>query len=264
MIRMLRPSHAILLTAIAGASIALHAATLDPIRENCAISAGTKAGTLRLHTDDGDCPGNHNCGSSMSDVSASRFSGVSLADLANQGAHLSATLAADSGTFVCAGTVTGGELSGKAVFTPDAAFVARMESMGFTGYDSQKLLAYAYLDVRGDWVQSLKQIGINDLNSDNLIALRVFNIDPAYVHSLTALGYPMPTADQLTALGSQGVNAQEVSEIRALGYQPTFDQLVQIRIFKVTPDFIHRMQARGLKDLTLDKLVQIRIFNLAD
>ena len=264
MIRMLRPSHAVLLTAIASLSIALHAASLEPIRENCTIGAGEKAGTLRLHTDNGDCPGRHNCGNNMSDVPASRFSGISLADLANQGAHLTATMAADSGTFVCAGTVTGGELIGNAVFTPDAAFVARMEKIGFTGYDSPKLLAYAYLDVRGDWAQSLKQIGITDLNSDNLIALRVFNIDPAYVHSLTALGYSMPTADQLAALGSQGVNAQEVSEIRALGYQPTFDQLVQIRIFKITPDFIHRMQARGLKDLTLDKLVQIRIFNLAD
>jgi hypothetical protein len=37
-----------------------------------------------------------------------------------------------------------------------------------------------------------------------------------------------------------------------------------MRIFKVTPDFIRRMQARGLKDLTIRKLVQIRIFNLAE
>jgi len=55
-----------------------------------------------------------------------------------------------------------------------------------------------------------------------------------------------------------------VKQIRALGYQPTIDQLIQIRIFKITPDFIRRMQARGLKDLTIDKLVQIRIFKLAD
>jgi len=62
----------------------------------------------------------------------------------------------------------------------------------------------------------------------------------------------------------QGVNAEQVREIRALGYQPTIDQLVQIRIFKITPDFIRRMQARGFKNLTIDKLVQIRIFKLAD
>jgi hypothetical protein len=39
---------------------------------------------------------------------------------------------------------------------------------------------------------------------------------------------------------------------------------VQIRIFKITPDFVHRMQERGFKNLTIAKLVQIRIFNLAE
>jgi hypothetical protein len=84
------------------------------------------------------------------------------------------------------------------------------------------------------------------------------------VRSLTSLGYAMPTADQLISLSVQGVNGEEVKQIRALGYEPTVDQLIQIRIFKITPDFIQRMQARGLKDLTIDKLVQIRIFKLAD
>jgi hypothetical protein len=55
-----------------------------------------------------------------------------------------------------------------------------------------------------------------------------------------------------------------VKQIRAMGYQPTLDELIQMRIFKVTPDFIHRMQARGLNNLTINKLVQIRIFQLAE
>ena len=102
------------------------------------------------------------------------------------------------------------------------------------------------------------------MNADKLIALRVFNVDPAYIKSMTSLGYQLPTADQLISLKSQGVNAQEAAEIRALGYQPTLDELIQIRIFKITPDFIHRMEDRGLKNLTISKLVQIRIFKLAD
>jgi hypothetical protein len=264
MFRIFDLRHAVMFGALSATSIGLSAATLEPIRENCSISAGEKAGTLRLRTDDGGCHGRKDCGNNMSDVPAGRFTGISLADLATQGTHLTATLTAEAGAFTCTGVVTDGELNGDAVFTPDGAFAARMEGMGFTGYDSQKLLACAFLDVRSEWAQSLKQIGVHDLTSDNLIALRVFNIDPAYVRSLTSLGYEMPTADQLVALGSQGVNAKEVAEIRALGYQPTIDQLIQIRIFKITPDFIHRMQARGLKDLTLDKLVQIRIFKLAD
>ena len=88
---------------------------------------------------------------------------------------------------------------------------------------------------------------IDGLDTDKLIAMRVFNIDPSYVHSITALGYPQPDADQLIGLRVQGVNAEEVAQFRAMGYQPTLEQLIQIRIFKVTPDFIRRMQARGSK-----------------
>jgi hypothetical protein len=37
-----------------------------------------------------------------------------------------------------------------------------------------------------------------------------------------------------------------------------------MRIFNITPAFIHRMQARGFENLTISKLLQIRIFNLAE
>jgi hypothetical protein len=105
---------------------------------------------------------------------------------------------------------------------------------------------------------------VTGLDSGNLIALRIFHVDAVYINSLKALGYPAPDAGKLIALRVQHVDAEEVKQIRAMGYQPTLDELVQMRIFKVTPDFIRRMQARGLKDLTISKLVQIRIFNLAE
>jgi hypothetical protein len=81
---------------------------------------------------------------------------------------------------------------------------------------------------------------------------------------MAALGYANLPAGKLIAFGVHHVNPDEVKEYRAMGYDPTADQLIQMRIFKVTPDFIHRMQARGFQNLTISKLVQIRIFNLAD
>ncbi|MGA9671942.1 MAG: hypothetical protein WBQ94_22210 [Terracidiphilus sp.] len=254
-----------LAAALTSLAIALHAAApLDPIHAKCTISASERPDKFRMQIENGDCPLRNHCGYSNSDESISRFTGISLADLAREGARLTATLAAEAGVFTCTGNVRDGELSGDSVFTPDAAFAARMEQMGFSGFDSDKLQVYAFLNVQSDWVRSLQQIGIEGLNTDKLIALRVFNIDPVYVHSLTALGYPKPSVDQLVALGSQGVNAQEVAEIRALGYKPSLDELIQIRIFKITPEFIHHMEDRGLKNLTIAKLVQIRIFKLAD
>jgi hypothetical protein len=256
----------LVLSVVASTVLAMQATASEPLNRNCYLSPGEKSGTFRLQTDDGDgdCHGHRDCGNNMSDLLASRFAGITMAEFANQGAHLTATLAAEAGTFTCTGTIQNSELNGTTAFAPNAAFVAQMGKMGFSGYDDQKLLAYTLFDVKTEWVQSLEQLGVRGMDSDNLIALRIFHVDPAFVNGLTALGYAVPDADKLVALSVQGVNADEVRQIRNLGYQPTVDQLIQIRIFKITPDFIQRMQARGLKNLTIDKLVQIRIFKLAD
>jgi hypothetical protein len=244
---------------------ALHAASLEPLHEHCSIAPSERADKLSLRIYKDDCAGIRHCGSNFSNDTFDRLTGVSLADLASDdGAHLTATLNAEAGTFTCSGTVRDHELEGESVFTPDQAFVERMDQMGFTGLESEKLMAYAFIGVDSAWARSMQQTGIKGLTIDNLLALRIFKADPDYIHGITALGYPMPDADQLIGLKVQGVNAEEVREIRALGYQPTLDELVQIRIFKITPDFIRRMQARGFKNLTIAKLVQIRIFNLAD
>lgn len=259
----MRISSATLLLALATASIGLHAESLEALHAKCAISPSRDGGKLSLHTfDTKDCPEGRHCGSDFSNESMSRFSGVTLSDLANDGAHLTATLKAEAGTFTCTGIVHDQELYGDALFTPDQAFVERMGKLGFSGYDSQKLQAYALLDVTSDYARSLQQANIRGLTTDNLIAMRIFKIDPGYPQSFVAMGYEQPDADKLIGLTVQGVNAEEVREIRGLGFKPTLDELIQIRIFKITPEFVRRMQSRGLKDLTISKLVQIKIFKL--
>ena len=57
-----------------------------------------------------------------------------------------------------------------------------MGRMGFTGYDSEKLMAYTFIGVDSKWVQSMQQTGVHGMTVDNLIALRIFKIDPDYVH----------------------------------------------------------------------------------
>ncbi len=249
---------------LATATLASRAQSLAPIHARCAIGLSDTGSQFSLHISDTDCPVDQHCGSNFSNESMSRFTGITRADLNNEGAHLTATLAAEAGTFTCSGTVHDRELHGDALFTPDSTFVDRMAKLGFTGFDSQKLQAYAFVNVTTDYALSLQQAHMRGINIDNLIALRIFNIDPAYMQSFIAMGYEQPDADKLIALKVQGVNADEVKQIRAMGYQPNLDELIQIRIFKITPDFIHRMQDRGFKNLTIAKLVQIRIFKLAE
>ncbi len=250
------------ISGVATLTLTLHAASIAPLHARCTIGASEDAGKFKVEIDKGDCEGMNHCGSNFSNESLSRFTGITLGDLSREGANLTATLSEEAGIFTCSGKVHDGELSGSSMFTPDPGFVEKMDQMGYGGLDSEKLQAYAFLGVGSAWVRSIKETGVRGINIDNLIALRIFRVDPDYVHGITALGYDLPNADQLIGLKVQGVNTEEVRQIRALGFQPTLDELVQIRIFHITPDFIHRMQDRGLKNLTIGKLVQIRIFKL--
>jgi hypothetical protein len=253
-----------IIAAIASAALTLPAQTLAPLHGKCEISLSPDAGKLSVRLNDADCPADRHCGTSFSDESMNRFTGVGPADLDRDGAQLTANLTAEAGTFACAGSVHDHALSGDSLFTPDTAFAARMAQLGFSGLDSQKLQAYAFINVTSEFARSLQQDHIAGLTTDNLIALRIFNIDPAYADGFVSLGYEKPDADKLIGLKVQGVNAEETRQLRALGFKPSLDDLIQVRIFKITPDFIHRMQDRGFKNLTLAKLVQIRIFNLAE
>jgi hypothetical protein len=237
---------------------------LDDLNGDCRIRAGRGAGDLELKLERGNCDGGGNCHNTETNEPLNAFTGITLADLNRDGGHLDAVFAAEAGTLCCSGTVHAAELEGSFTFEPDKAFIGRMRDVGVTGIDPDKLEAYALFRVTRDWVVSLQKAGVADIDADNLIALRIFRIDADYVRSLQSLGYPPPSAEKLIALRVQGVDPAEVKQVQAMGYHPTIDELIQMRIFKVTPDFIERMKAKGFENLTIAKLVQIRIFKLAE
>jgi hypothetical protein len=237
---------------------------LRTLNGSCSIAATAKEGEVDLRLESGVCIGNEHCGSTQTQQPLSAFLGFTLADLRREGAHVDAVIRAEAGTITCSGAVHDGRLSGAFRFVPEPAFGARMLQMGYRDVDEEKLQAYTLFRIGIDWIRSLQSAGVSGMNSANLIALRIFHADTDYVHSLNALGYPAPDAEKLVALRVHRVDADEVKQIRALGYQPTLDELIQMRIFNITPAFIHRMQVRGLENLTISKLVQIRIFNLAE
>jgi hypothetical protein len=257
----------VILTALLAASTGLFQQAEDHLRTltgSCSIAASAKEAEVNFRLESGTCIGAEHCGSTQTKQPLSAFLGFTLADLRREGAHVDAVIRAEAGTITCSGAVHDGTLSGDFRFVPEPAFAAHMLQLGYRDLDEEKLEAYTLFRIGIDWIRSLQSAGVSGLNSGNLIALRIFHADSDYVHSLNALGYPAPDAEKLVALRVHRVDPEEVKQIRALGYQPTLDELIQMRIFKVTPAFIHRMQARGLENLTIPKLVQIRIFNLAD
>jgi len=102
----------------------------------------------------------------------------------------------------------------------------------------------AILDVESGWARSLKDLGIHGIDTDNLIALRIFNIDSGICPQHDRSRYALPDADQLISMRVQGVNADEVARFARSATSKPSTKLVQIRIFKVTPDFIAVAGAR--------------------
>jgi hypothetical protein len=262
---MIRPALLLAALFVTSTTLLLAQDQMATLHGHCSLAPATEAGRVRFELSESCAGDGADCHDHNSDnMLLSNFTGITLADFEHDGAHLDAVLTAEAGKITCSGAVHDLTLQGESTFVPDSGFVARMGQMGFTGFDSQKLEVSTLFHIETAWIRSLQSAGVADIDSGNIIPLRIFKVDAAYVREMGAIGYPHLAAEKLIAFRIHGVNPDEVRQYRALGYQPDADQLIQMRIFKVTPDFIQRMQGRGLGDLTISKLVQIRIFKLAD
>ena len=237
---------------------------LNSLKGTCSIAVSTEPNRFDLRLDRGTCVDHKDCHESNMQQPLNAFAGLTIDDMRREGAHIDAVLTAEAGRLTCTGSIRDSKLTGDFTFVPNPAFVARMKELGITGIDLEKLEAYTLFHIEASWVKSLQEAGVTGIDASNLIALKIFKVNSDYVKRLAALGYPGLPAEKLIAMSVQGVDTADIKEVQAMGYKPTVDELIQMRIFKVTPDFIQRMQAKGFNNLTISKLVQIRIFKLAE
>ena len=286
---MMRPSRLLVTTFLTIFGIATcHAETFEALKGTCAIAVSTHSEQLELRLERGTCPpeGSRNSPDYDRDASSARgtnreachstemqqpldaFSGFIQSDLGREGAHIDAVLSAEAGTLTCSGAIHNFKLTGNFNFAPNAAFAAHMLKLGIQDITAQNLQTYTLFRVQAAKIAALINAGVTGIDAKNLASFSIFHINPDFVASFRNLGYPAPPAKQLIALKIHGVNSEEVKQIRALGYQPTLDELVKMRIFKVTPAFIQDMKKRGFgstpEELTIARLVKIRIFKLAE
>ena len=69
--------------------------------------------------------------------------------------------------------------------------------------------------------------------------------------------------DQIIQLRTYGVTPDYIRQFSEAGLTDlSFDQLLQLGIHNVDPDFVREMRAAGFDDLSVDKLVELSIHNV--
>src|SRR5579885_3482668 len=225
-----------------------------------------------------------------SDWPASAFRGLDLSKSGKQDVKFA--ISRDAGRFDCQGYLEDGEGAGVFHFFPNENYAREMNSLGFTGVDSEKQFTMAVMDVSLDFARGMKAEHLDGLDTDKLIAFRIFKVTPEFIESLRNEGLKIADADNLIALRIHGATPQWIEQLsregynhvdlrkliafrihgvspefirklQSLGFQhPEPDQLVAMRIHGVTPEYIEGLRSRGLKDLTIDQLVSLRIHGI--
>ncbi|QNI35231.1 hypothetical protein [Edaphobacter albus] len=212
-----------------------------------------------------DCGEDGHCGTSdNSNIAWSRWIGVSLEQLQQEGVQLHARMSGEPGNLSCSGIVHEGVLAGKYEFVPNQAFLQKMSAMGFDGITPQKQEGFLLLDITTAWVKEIKDAGVTEISTSKLMGMRALHVDPDYIHAMSVAGYPESRANKLIEMKAVGVTPEKAREAKSLGFHPTEQELIQMSIFKIDRPFVERMRAKGLNDLSLAKLIQVKIFKLDD
>jgi hypothetical protein len=80
----------------------------------------------------------------------------------------------------------------------------------------------------------------------------------SFISGLNSVGLKNLTADQLIELKVQGVTPEYIRQIHAEGLNPTVDELIGMKVQGVTPDYISAMRARGLRP-SVDELIGMKV-----
>lgn len=83
---------------------------------------------------------------------------------------------------------------------------------------------------------------------------------PAFANRLADRGIARPDRDQSFALIMSGLSLEVLDTLRAEGWgTPTLDELIQLGIFQITPELVHRFANAGYKGGAIQTLVAFKI-----
>ena len=100
-----------------------------------------------------------------------------------------------------------------------------------------------------------------------------FTPDRSYVEKLRALGVAFDLdgrrhrkdrteEEDLFTLALHDVSTAYIKSMQNIGYRTTLDKYLEMRIFNVTPEYLHEMESLGFKDISEQDLIDTRIHHV--
>lgn len=80
----------------------------------------------------------------------------------------------------------------------------------------------------------------------------------SFIDALAAAGYRNLTAEQLIALKIHDVDLEALGALRRLGLDPSPEELIDLAVAEVTPEFVEETRAHGWAPLSIGDLVAMR------
>jgi hypothetical protein len=218
--------------------------------------------------------------------------GLTLDQLQSLGQRVHFTLNREAGSFDCVGWADRGNAGGSLTFTPNPAFVTKMQALGYdispdkqataamidltTAYVSdiadagyphlelRDLIAFRALDVDAAFIRSMRAaFGGAEIEARDIISLKAVGVTPDYVAQMRSAGMDINSPRDAVTMRALDVDLTYVQELAAAGYTHlTSRQIIQLRAMHIDADFITKVRAHGLGHPTVEELVRLKALNI--
>lgn len=210
-------------------------------------------------------------------VKLADLDGLSPADLEGRSGPVTFALHREAGTIIFTGRFSNGSGQGSLRYDGNPAYWSKIEAMGVENDWSSRrrnLLALPLLDVRTDYIESLRREGaiapLSDyvgmravnvtpemarevrpliaggLKPHDLMSFAALGVTPDYVREMKTV-YATLNASDLTSMKALGVKPADIGRFKAIGLEVSPRDAAGMKALGVTPDYVATMRAAGAR-----------------
>jgi hypothetical protein len=193
-------------------------------------------------------------------LSLSELQGLDPAAIQGKHAPVKFSLVREAGSLQFQGVFHEGAGDGEFTFTANQEFLSAMKQMGYP-QASEKAFTLASIDVTRAYVLELRALGFRP-DLDQVIEARVFNVNRDQVDGLKAAGVRALELGNLVQYRIFNVTPEYIQQMRASFPGISLEKMTEMRIHHVTAEFRSEMSRLGYSGLSVDQLIAFRIHNV--